>query len=102
MQPYQSRSRNSGVVAFDLGEDSIELEFRDGSRYRYDAHRPGLEQVARMQQLALGGRGLTTFVNQNVRDRYAAKLPRNPLKTGPPIPPAPAPDPARSEPETPL
>ncbi len=103
MPPYPSRSRNPGVIAFNLGENSIELEFRDGSRYLYNAARPGPESVATMRQLALAGAGLTTFVNQNVRDRYAAKLPRNPLSSEPtPTQPAPTPDPAQSAPETPL
>ncbi len=68
MPPYQSRSGNSGVVAFHLGEGSVELEFRDGSRYLYDAARTVPKAVAAMQQqLALAGSGLTAFVNQNVR-----------------------------------
>ncbi len=103
MPPYQSRSRNSGVIAFNLAENSIELEFRDGSRYLYNATQPGPKAVATMQQLALAGAGLTTFVNRHVRDRYAAKLPRNPLRSEPTrTQPAPTPDPAQSDPETPL
>ncbi len=73
MQPYGNP--HSGVAAFTLHDTAIDIEFRDGKRYRYDATSPGAEAVRTMQSLALAGRGLATFINQHVRTRFAAKLP---------------------------
>jgi hypothetical protein len=44
-------------------------------RYSYDATKPGTKHVDAMKRLALAGEGLTTYVNQHVRENYAAKLP---------------------------
>ena len=79
MQPYGNP--HSGVAAFTLHAAAIDVEFRDGKRYRYDAANPGPEAVRIMQQLALAGHGLATYINQHVRDRFARRLPsrRRPL-----------------------
>jgi hypothetical protein len=71
---YHNRAGDSGVVSYSLRKDGIALEFRDGDRYLYDATRPGPADVAQMIELARAGRGLSTFVSQHVRDRYARKL----------------------------
>ncbi|WP_295930069.1 hypothetical protein [uncultured Xanthomonas sp.] len=74
MHAYGNRSSHAGVVAYDSGPDWIVLRFADGATYRYDRQHPGLLQVMEMQRLAAAGRGLTTYLNQHVRDDYAARL----------------------------
>ncbi len=71
---YGNRA-GSGVVAYSLREDAIAVEFQGGERYLYDAVRPGAADVSHMVELARAGRGLSTFVSQHVRERYAKKLP---------------------------
>ncbi|MES2692247.1 MAG: hypothetical protein V4773_02160 [Verrucomicrobiota bacterium] len=73
-QPYRSRHPNPGIVRYALGPDYILIEFRSGDRYRYDHTAPGRSDVQSMKKLAASGTGLTTFINQNVRDNYSAKL----------------------------
>jgi hypothetical protein len=73
MRPYGRPDQDQGVVAYDLGADFIRIEFVDGSIYRYDASRPGVEHVDRMKALAEAGRGLTTYINQHVRENYARR-----------------------------
>jgi hypothetical protein len=75
VQRYRSRKLSVGVRTFDLHDTSIDVEFRDGRRYRYDYNRPGEEKVEIMKRLALGGNGLTTFINQHVREAYVYRLP---------------------------
>ena len=75
MQPYSDLTGNSGIVAFGLGDHSIDVEFRGGARYRYDDIRPGRRELATMRRLAIAGKGLATFISQHIGDRYAAKLP---------------------------
>lgn len=78
--PYKSRNPSAGVLNHELIDDhlgeAIILEFADRKRrYLYNADRPGPQHVAAMRRLALAGDGLTTYVNQHVRENYAAKLP---------------------------
>ena len=75
MQPYKNLSGISGVVAFESGDRHIDIEFEGKQRYRYDYTTPGQKEVEIMKSLAQRGKGLATFINQNVRERFAAKLP---------------------------
>jgi len=74
MHRYRNTSGESGVVAYDIGKDSITIQFNGGDRYLYTERSAGAENIARMQELAREGRGLSTFVSQHIRSRYAKKL----------------------------
>ncbi|UVW28278.1 hypothetical protein [Massilia sp. H6] len=74
MQRYRNLSGQSGVLAYEIGEDSITIEFVGGDRYLYTGHSTGVENIAKMQELARSGRGLATFVSQHIRTNYARKL----------------------------
>lgn len=74
MRIYRNLSGNSGVVAFETGERYIDIEFQDGHRYRYDYAKPGPNEVEAMKSLARTGKGLATFINQHVRERFARRL----------------------------
>jgi len=73
-EAYKSLSGDSGVVSYDLGADSITLQFKDGAVYLYNYEKPGREHVERMKQLAIAGSGLSTYVSRQVKDAYARKL----------------------------
>lgn len=73
MKPYPGGRESSGVAAYDCGPDWIRIRFHRGGTYRYDAAHPGRAHVLRMQWLADAGRGLNTYINQHVRDDYAAR-----------------------------
>lgn len=88
--PYKAGNPSAGVLNYELIDDgsqtgAIILEFASVGptgfpeiarkhRYLYNADRPGPEHVAAMRRLALSGDGLTTYVNQHVRENYAARL----------------------------
>lgn len=74
MHRYRNTSGESGVVAYDIDRDSITIQFAGGERYLYTERSTGAEDIARMQELAREGRGLSTFVSQHIRSRYARKL----------------------------
>lgn len=74
MQPYKNLSGTSGVVAFQIGAHHIDIEFAGRKRYRYDYTKPGKQEVETMKTLAKSGKGLATFISQNVGERFAAKL----------------------------
>jgi len=74
MHRYRNMSGESGVVAYDIDSDSITIQFTGGDRYLYTERSAGPENIAKMQELAREGRGLSTFVSQHIRNRYARKL----------------------------
>jgi hypothetical protein len=74
MQRYGNQSRESGVVAYDIDAGQIIVQFRNGDRYLYTEDSAGAANIARMQELAKAGRGLSSFISQHVHDRYARKL----------------------------
>ena len=74
LRPYKNLSGSTGVSAYGTGRDFIRLRFRDGRVYEYDHNKPGRRDVEAMKRLAEAGQGLTTYVNQHVRDNYARKL----------------------------
>jgi hypothetical protein len=74
MPRYKNLSGHSGVVAYETTTDSITLTFTDGDRYVYTSVSVGRAALDRMIALAKAGRGLSTFVSQNVRENYERKL----------------------------
>jgi hypothetical protein len=74
MQRYGNQSRESGVVAYDIDAGQIVVQFRNGDRYLYTEDSAGAANIARMQELARAGRGLSSFISQHVHDRYARKI----------------------------
>ncbi|WP_018616601.1 hypothetical protein [Segetibacter koreensis] len=69
MENYKG-SESGGVAKYQIFDDAIILKFKDGRTYLYDYIKPGKEQVEKMKKLAVDGAGLTTYVNQHVRDNY--------------------------------
>ena len=74
MQRYQNLSGTSGVVAYELGRDSIAVRFKSGEIYLYNDAKTGRKNIAEMKKLAKSGKGLSTFIARYVHDAYASKL----------------------------
>jgi len=74
MEHYKNLGGNSGVIAYEIGEDSIKVQFRDGALYLYDLQSAGRSNIEHMKELAMAGRGLNSFISRVVRKGYASKL----------------------------
>ena len=74
LQRYRSASANSGITDFALMPNGIIVLFRNGSAYLYTDDKPGRYHVRNMHTLAAAGRGLTTYISQNVGSNYAESL----------------------------
>ena len=74
MERYNNLGGDSGIVAYEIGGDSIKVEFRDGSIYLYNYQSTGSSDVEHMKDLAIAGQGLNSFISKIVRKRYASKL----------------------------
>jgi len=73
MNPYGNDDHDSGVVAYDTGDDNIIVKFRNEGYYKYTIKSAGAAAIRKMKSLAKKGRGLSTFISQEVRDRYESK-----------------------------
>lgn len=73
MERYANLGGDSNVVCYELGADFIRVQFGDGSVYRYTGASAGSGNIATMQALARAGKGLNSFINTNVKFKYAAK-----------------------------
>lgn len=73
MKKYRDISGKSGVTAWDAGADFIRVRFHGPEIYTYNYIKPGEEVVERMKELAVQGRGLSTYISQHVRNNYFDK-----------------------------
>ena len=82
MQKYSGQIRRGGAVAFEIGPESIDVEFSSGWIYRFTYERPGALRVERMKELALAGHGLSTFISRHVKNRYESRRHKDEASTG--------------------
>ena len=73
MRPYGGQTKSHGVVGYELGPDSIDVEFTSGWVYRFSYEKPGALRVERMKELAESGHGLSTFISKQVKNRYESR-----------------------------
>lgn len=73
MQRYRNLSGDSGVVAYEIGRDSINVMFKDGWTYLYTYASAGPFQIEKMKKLAVAGQGLCRYIVKYVHESYAAK-----------------------------
>lgn len=71
-EKYKDLSGNSGVIAYEAGEDYIGVEFADGV-YWYTYKHPGKKHVEEMKKRARQGQKLSTYISQHIRENYESK-----------------------------
>ena len=74
MPRYKNLEGHSGVVAYEEAPGAIAVRFVNGDSYVYTDAVTGRGTVEQMKALARRGRGLSTFIAQFVRERYADKV----------------------------
>jgi hypothetical protein len=71
MQLYKNLGKDSGVHAFEIGLDFIQVRFSGASRlYTYSYSKAGAVHVEQMKLLALNGQGLNSYINRHVKYLY--------------------------------
>ena len=73
MTEYKNLSGESGILAYEIGDDFIRVQFQDKEVYVYTNESTGQEHIDEMKRLAEKGRGLNTYINQHVRKKYDRK-----------------------------
>lgn len=74
MERYKNLGGDSNIVAYELGQSSITVQFGDGSIYLYTDRSAGATNIGEMHRLALAGQGLNSFIGRVVRKGYAQKI----------------------------
>lgn len=75
MAKYENLSGESNVDSYQIGEDSITIQFMSGKvrNYLYNYSAPGKIHVDKMKALAKNGRGLNGYISSVVRSNFAKK-----------------------------
>lgn len=73
MERYRDIDGDSGVSGYEIGTDFIRVQFSTGAIYLYTYASAGAQNIEQMKELAAAGDGLNSFINRNVRSRYARK-----------------------------
>ncbi len=73
MERYSDVDRDSGVIAYESGDDFIRVKFHDGGVYLYTYASAGTHHIERMKTLADRGDGLNEYINDYVKKSYARK-----------------------------
>ena len=71
---YKNLSGKSTVARYELAKDSITIIFADRSTYRYSNQSADPGNISQMKTLAVAGKGLGTFIDKNVKDRFSRKI----------------------------
>ncbi|HEY0029256.1 MAG TPA: hypothetical protein VGC65_00745 [Bacteroidia bacterium] len=74
MNLYKKTNSDSGVYAYEIKPEAIVVQFNDGKTYLYTYQSAGRKYIEEMKRLAETGKGLTTFINKNVKKKYEKKL----------------------------
>ena len=78
MENYKNLNGKSKISKYQIGSDSIIVEFKVPSRsgctiYEYSYTSAGQSNIEHMKELATQGFGLNTFIDENVRELYKDK-----------------------------
>jgi hypothetical protein len=74
LERYKDLSGSGGITGYKFLDDGIMLQFKYRDLYLYDDKKPGKGHIEQMKILAKRGKGLTTYVNQNVRENFKEKI----------------------------
>ena len=66
MERYQNRGNDSGIVTFEIGEESITVKFHDN--YLYNSIRSGNITVNSIRRLVRNGEKLNSYINRTARN----------------------------------
>lgn len=75
VKAYQDINGDSGVSAYEYGDDWIKVQFKYGGTYEYRSSKVGSAHIAAMKRLADLGDGLNAYINTHpdVRNGYSSK-----------------------------
>lgn len=73
MVPYKNLHRLSSILAYEIGDESITIEFVSGAVREYTYEKVGRDHVEAMKKCAIKGKGLGSYVMNNERHFVALR-----------------------------
>ena len=70
MEQYLNAGGNSGIKAYSIGQDYVDVVFTSGALYRYSYRSAGRDKVEQMKILARKGVGLNSYIMRYARMDY--------------------------------
>ena len=74
MERYKNLGGKSKVVKYAIAKDSMRIRFADCSVYIYTNQSADPGNISKMKALAVAGKGLGTFIEANLKERFARKI----------------------------
>lgn len=74
MTKYKNLSGKSTVAMYNIAKDAVTIRFVKHSVYIYSNQSAGPENVSKMKNLAVAGKGLGTFIDTTVKTKFARKV----------------------------
>lgn len=71
---YKNLSGASKVARYEIAKDSVTVRFADSSVYIYTNQSADPVNISKMKTLAVAGKGLGTFIDANLKDRFMRKI----------------------------
>ena len=72
MESYSNLSGTSPITHFEIANNSVSVWFKGGKKnpYIYPVYKIGNYHFQQLIQKAISGKGLSTYINQNVRNDF--------------------------------
>lgn len=71
MKKYKNLDGNSGIAAYETGSEFIRIKFVGSDEtYTYSYKSAGKKAIEIMKSLSEKGIGLSTYISQNVHDKF--------------------------------
>lgn len=74
MISYGNKGGDSGILGYEIQEESIIIYFPKSVKYLYTYDSAGAYNIEEMKSLPLRGEGLNAFINRNVKTKYHSKI----------------------------
>ena len=71
---YKNLSGASKVARYEFAKDGVTIRFTDDTVYRYTNQSADPANIGKMKVLALAGKGLGTFIEAHLKDRFLRKV----------------------------
>ena len=71
---YKNLSGKSTVKRYEIEKDAMNIIFTNGTAYRYTNQSADPANISKMKTLAESGKGLGTFIDANLKDRFLRKI----------------------------
>lgn len=71
---YKNLGGDSKVARYELAKDGVTVQFKNSTVYRYTNQSADPGNIRKMKTLAVAGKGLGTFIDAHLKDRFLRKV----------------------------